>query len=66
MSNNQDSCQKFLLKQIHTEAVAATIAAQADNRVLGIPPPDVDKSKRRLPRRSKKNQVLALPTQVRS
>ena len=61
MSNNQDRCHKSLLKQIHTEAVAATMAAQADNRVLGIPPPDVDKSKRRLPRRTR-----SLLSQLRS
>ena len=61
MSNNQDRSHKSLLKQIHTESVAATIAAQADNRVLGIPPPDVDKSERRLPRRTR-----SLLSQLRS
>ena len=44
-----DSYSKFL-RQVHSEAVAAAIAAHSPNRVLGVKPPMVSASERRLPR----------------
>ena len=41
-------------RQIHTRAVAKSIAARANNRVLGSPAPDVDDTEQELPRKTRR------------
>ena len=52
---------KLGMLNIHTECVEITISNQADNKVLNKPAPDVDKSERKLARRTR-----TLLTQLRS
>ena len=52
LNPNNDN-QKVLLKKIHTDSVAATIAAQEDNPVLNAPAPAIDKSEKNLPRKAR-------------
>ena len=46
----QPDCYRESLRQVHSDAVAATIAALSPNRLLGVSPPAVSASEQRLPR----------------
>ena len=41
-------------RQVHCRAVAKSIAARADNRVLGSPAPDIDDAEQELPRKTRR------------
>ena len=41
-------------RQVHCRAVTKSIAARADNRVLGSPAPDVDDAEQELPRKTRR------------